>query len=83
MDEMGLVNLFEHHFPSHLTGRIKPDREAFEQVTETLGVDPPDVLFLDDNKENVAAARTCGFAAFQVQGIAMAESVLSDKDLIA
>ena len=30
--EMGLLPLFTHHFPSHLTGRLKPDVTAFEAI---------------------------------------------------
>jgi putative hydrolase of the HAD superfamily len=30
LDEFGLGALFEHHFASHLMGKVKPDRHAFE-----------------------------------------------------
>jgi putative hydrolase of the HAD superfamily len=82
MGKMGLEPLFDHHFPSHLTGKIKPDQDAFSQVTGTLGVAPAAVLFLDDNQVNVDAARDYGFAAFQVQGIAMVEAVLAEQHLL-
>ena len=83
MDKMGLKRLFDHHFPSHLTGKIKPDLNAYHQVTDTLGITPSAVLFLDDNQVNVDAARKCGFAAFMVQGVSMAEAVLAQNHLIA
>jgi HAD superfamily hydrolase (TIGR01509 family) len=38
----------DHHFASHLTGKIKPDEEAFQHVLATLGCDDPETLFLDD-----------------------------------
>ena len=31
-DELKLGALFDHHFPSHLTGKLKPDREVFAHV---------------------------------------------------
>jgi len=33
-----LINAFEHHFASHLIGKIKPDEEAFRHVTDALGL---------------------------------------------
>ena len=44
-DEFGLGALFEHRFVSHLTGRIKPDRDAFEHVISSLGCDAGQRLF--------------------------------------
>ena len=56
VDDFGLGALFEHRFVSHLTGRIKPDRDAFEHVVSSLGCEPSSVFFLDDNLMNVEAA---------------------------
>ncbi|MGA2981231.1 MAG: HAD-IA family hydrolase [Terriglobales bacterium] len=53
-----LINAFEHHFASHLIGKIKPDEEAFRYVTDALGCEPEEVLFLDDNHLNVLGAST-------------------------
>src|SRR5262245_54794163 len=32
IEELGLGQLFAHHFASHLMGKLKPDREVFEHV---------------------------------------------------
>src|ERR1700719_2242221 len=40
VDELQLGPAFEHHFASHLTGRIKPDAEAFEHVVAELNCRP-------------------------------------------
>jgi|SRR5437899_1739045 len=40
-----LSGAFDHHFASHLTGRIKPDEEAFQHVLATLGCEGRDVFF--------------------------------------
>jgi len=37
MDEMNLKDAFNHHFASHLMGKVKPDVDAFQEVIETLG----------------------------------------------
>jgi HAD superfamily hydrolase (TIGR01509 family) len=45
---MQFNSVFDSHFVSHLTGRIKPDPDAHEHVVNTLGCMPHHVLFLDD-----------------------------------
>jgi glucose-1-phosphatase len=76
IDDFGLGALFEHRFVSHLTGRIKPDRDAFEHVASSLGCHPASVFFLDDNLLNVEAARDAGMQAAVVDGVQGAETAL-------
>ncbi len=76
MKDMRLAEVFDHHFPSHLTGKIKPDAEAFHLVTDALDCAAAEVLFLDDNQLNVEAAKRVGMNAVQVRGITEAERVL-------
>jgi putative hydrolase of the HAD superfamily len=73
---MKLEKAFDHHFASHLTGKIKPDEEAFRHVTWALGCATDEVLFLDDNQMNVDAAKKCGMQAYRVKGVDAAEAVL-------
>ncbi|MGH8186234.1 MAG: HAD family hydrolase [Steroidobacteraceae bacterium] len=82
MDELGLGALFEHRFVSHLIGRIKPDRDAFEHVIEALECIPDSILFLDDNLTNVEAAREAGMRAARVDGVAGAERALLEAGVI-
>lgn len=82
-EDLGLGGLFHHYFVSHLTGRIKPDADAFEQVLDTLECRGPDVLFLDDNLLNVEAARRVGLEAFVVQGPDDAQRVLQQFGIVA
>ena len=83
LDEMGLGAVFEHHFASHLIGKIKPDAEAFEHVLESLGCRASQVLFLDDNAVNVEAARTIGMRATLVRGVSEAQRSLQQAGIIA
>ena len=83
MEEMGLGPLFDWHFPSHETGRIKPDADAFHHVADALGLAPAEILFLDDTRINVAAARAAGFQAEQALGVEAAEQVLDARGLLA
>lgn len=69
VNEMGLGEAFDLHFPSHLTGKIKPDAEAYAQVIDQLNCRPADILYLDDNKLNTDAAERLGIRAVQVKGV--------------
>jgi putative hydrolase of the HAD superfamily len=82
LNDMGLGPAFDSHFVSHLTGRIKPDSEAFEHVVESLGCLPGEVLFFDDNSLNVEAAQRFGMHAIRVLGAAEAQRVLRDLGII-
>jgi HAD superfamily hydrolase (TIGR01509 family) len=82
LDDMGLGRAFHSHFASHLTGRIKPDSEAFEHAVDALGCLPNQVLFLDDNLLNVAAAQKFGMHSVRVRGSTEAESVLIGHGII-
>jgi glucose-1-phosphatase len=81
-DDMGLGPMFDRHFVSHLTGLIKPDPDAFEEVLESFDCRPGQVLFLDDNLLNVEAAQTLGMHAIRVRGATEAEAALIDFGII-
>jgi glucose-1-phosphatase len=66
--DLNLGGLIDNHFVSHLTGRIKPDADAFAHVVEALECRPAEVLFLDDNRLNVDAAAHFGMQAIRVIG---------------
>lgn len=76
--EPGFEQLFHHHFPSHLTGRLKPDPDVFEHVVDALQCVPSEILFLDDQPLNVAAARKAGLTAVAVSGVGEAETALAE-----
>jgi putative hydrolase of the HAD superfamily len=80
--EMKLGAAFDNHFVSHLTGRIKPDAEAFEHVMESLGCSPASVLFLDDNLLNVDAAKRVGMQAVRVRGIDETKLALIERKIM-
>jgi len=82
LGEMRLGAAFDNHFVSHLTGRIKPDSDAFEHVVDSLGCMPAQVLFLDDNSLNVEAAQRFGMHAIRVRGATETHGVLTDLGII-
>lgn len=68
--------LFDPCFASHMTGLLKPSREAYAHALEGLRVPAKDVYFFDDLAPNVQAAREAGISAFQVRGVpALAETL--------
>jgi glucose-1-phosphatase len=81
-NDMGLGPVFDSHFISHLTGKIKPDADAFERVVDSLGCTPGQVLFLDDNSLNVEAAQSFGMHAIRVRGATETQGVLTDLGII-
>jgi HAD superfamily hydrolase (TIGR01509 family) len=82
IDDMNFRSCFEHRFSSHLTGKIKPDAEAFEHVVETLRCKAAEVLFLDDNILNVEAARNVGMRSVHVRGIDGARHALKEAGVL-
>jgi putative hydrolase of the HAD superfamily len=82
MKDTRLAEAFDHHFVSHLVGRIKPDEDAFHYVTETLNCAANEILFLDDNQLNVEAAKKIGMSAVQVKGVAAAEEALVEAGVM-
>src|SRR5215475_6593619 len=76
MQNQRFSNAFRHHFASHLIGKVKPDEAAFRHVVDVLGCDPQEVLFLDDNEQNILGAKAVGMNAIQVKGVAEAARVL-------
>ena len=81
-DELGLGAGFEQCFASHLMGKIKPDREAFEHAVEALACDPRRILFLDDNLVNIEAAQSLGLRAVRVRGIDETRRALEESRVL-
>jgi len=57
---------------THEEGIAKPERRIFELTCERLGVQPAEVVFLDDMEVNIAAARECGIHAILCEETAQA-----------
>lgn len=68
-------------FASHELGMRKPEPRIYDHVLATLAVAPEDVLFLDDNRENLAGAAARGLRTLHVPGpgrtVAMLDAMLA------
>ncbi len=83
LDEMQLRHHFDAHFASHELGVLKPDVEAFREVTRLLGCPPGGILLLDDNALNVDGARRAGLRAECVVGVDGARRRLHQLGLLS
>lgn len=59
---LGYDELFDVSCYSWELGAVKPEPAYFERAVERIGVDPGEVLFVDDRLDNVESARSVGLA---------------------
>jgi putative hydrolase of the HAD superfamily len=78
----GVLHEFDVRFLSFEMGYVKPDREIFELVAQTLGSKPHRILFLDDNRINTDAAHEAGFQAVRVKGVDEARLALQGMNIL-
>jgi putative hydrolase of the HAD superfamily len=81
-NEMGIADLFHFNFPSHKTGLLKPDKEAFQFVIDSLSHSPGRILFFDDIQLNVDSALSVGMESYRVSGVAEVVSKLVELGLL-
>lgn len=81
-DHEQIRNMFDATFASHEIGFVKPERAAFKYVVDHLGVQPSEIVFLDDAEPNTVAARDFGIQGYRVFGVEQARAVLSDLNLL-
>lgn len=55
------LKLFAEKIYSFAVGLRKPDSRIYHRTAATLGVNPRDILFVDDRREHVEGARTAGW----------------------
>jgi putative hydrolase of the HAD superfamily len=72
LDELDQRTPFHHHFDyvfnSYHLGKTKRDPSIFRDVCNLLGVRPEEMLFVDDNLENVKRAKSQGLSAIHFRG---------------
>ena len=62
------LDRFAEIYVSSTIGLRKPDQQAFEWVTAAMQLAPEEILFLDDNPENIAGAQRAGLTTVQTLG---------------
>ncbi len=81
--EMGIVSYFDWVLPSHLTGRLKPDKEAYLHLIDVTGCRADRMIFFDDNEMNVSAANKVGITSYQVTGVSGVRRVVEMRGLLS
>ena len=78
MGERGLnpEEVFEKEFYSYEMHLLKPAREVYEHVVESIGTRPEEILFIDDARDNIEAAQAVGITTLWLQpGMDIVEEV--------
>lgn len=58
--QLGFAHEFDGLFLSHALGVVKPDAAFFRAIVADLGTAPGDLVLVDDNPANIAAAASLG-----------------------
>lgn len=64
-----VTGYFEKIFCSHEISCRKPEREAFQIVLDYLKLPPEEVVFIDDNRANVAGAEKLGITTILMKSV--------------
>ena len=72
------LSLFDDRVISGEERMVKPDPEIFLLACRRFGVEPHEVLFVDDRPENVEAARAVGMTGIQFTGADALRRTLED-----
>lgn len=63
LEEIGLNKHLDHAYASFSVGHKKPDKEFFEHIITDIGLPPHEILFVDDDINNVEGAKAVGINA--------------------
>jgi len=83
VEETGLAKTFDHLFLSHEIGQLKPAKASFQVVVDTLQLPANEIIFFDDNIDNVNAAINMGFLGQQVLNPVEAKRVLEEYKIFS
>jgi putative hydrolase of the HAD superfamily len=64
-----LAHRFDSVFLSYITGRLKPDLDAFDMVRSELDCVAEQMVFFDDNPANISAAEEFGCRSVLTKGV--------------
>jgi epoxide hydrolase-like predicted phosphatase len=67
VDGLEVAKLFDVVINSAFVGMRKPEERIYAYLIEQLETEPENVLFLDDNRVNIDAARAFGLQAIEVK----------------
>lgn len=62
--EVGLDKIFDKVFSSAYMGCMKPEKECFDYLYKEIGVEEKEILFCNDDEENIEGAKEYGFETY-------------------
>lgn len=62
------LNLFDKLFLSHEVGFVKPEKEIYQEIVKYSSIPAEELIFIDDIKEYVEAAKELGWDGIQFVG---------------
>ena len=65
-EALGVLNLDKVYISADIH-KIKPNKDFYEHIYTDMKVKPEEILFLDDNQENIDGAITCGLNTIKVE----------------
>ncbi len=74
-----VVKLFSNSFTSFQLGAMKPSRIVYEKVCESMNVEPHEVIFIDDLKENIDGAITAGMKGIVFTNVEQVKFLMKNK----
>jgi putative hydrolase of the HAD superfamily len=83
LERAGVADVFATIVNSSRIGEQKPDAAFYAAACKAAGVEPSEVLFVDDRRENVVGALDTGLHAVRFQGAARLRAVLVRCGLLA
>jgi putative hydrolase of the HAD superfamily len=78
-----VVRLFDPILFSFQLGHVKPELELFEAAQAQLGLEPGEILFIDDTLGHVRAALSLGWDAVHYQSVPELREALVARDILA
>lgn len=67
-ERFGLLNNFDAYVFSYEIGATKPSTKIFQTLVERSGVKAEEIVFADDNKDNLEGAKAVGIQEFFYEG---------------
>lgn len=67
-ERFGILQMIDRYVVSGAEGLVKPDARLFQVLLDRYGLKAEDCIFIDDNPDNVDAARRLGMEGIAFQG---------------
>lgn len=77
MRERKFWKLFNGGIASCEVNLTKPDPAIFKMLLKQYGLAPQECIFIDDNRENVIAAKNCGITSTQFHNVRLLARILT------